>query len=125
MAVKKRAVSRHLTKKPADGGKIKNEDRYKRTISIELHEQWRALIRTGDPQKLADMLGVSKPLIDRALIYGSVHKQRLVDGITNYFASRLLKEKQDAENLQSIVAEITKRAEKQKLKSKTKKYTRD
>jgi hypothetical protein len=65
----------------------------KRTISKELHDQWKKLRRKGDPKVIAAELDVSKPTIDNALRYGFVATQRLTDGITKFFADRLLKEK--------------------------------
>jgi hypothetical protein len=77
---------------------------HKRTIALKLHQQWRKLERKGDADKLAVHLGVSKPTIDKALIYGAVHQQLIVDGITNFFADRLIKEKEDADHLAQLSA---------------------
>lgn len=74
----------------------------KRTISEELHEQWKLHRRIGDCDALAALLKVSKPTIDNALIYGAVHQQKLVDGITKFFKDRLLKEQGDAQELQQL-----------------------
>lgn len=76
-------------------------ERHRRTISEELFKQWRNLQRKGDSAALATKLKVSKPTIDKALIYGCVHQQAIVDGITTYFASRILGEKEAAQVLQS------------------------
>jgi endonuclease III-like uncharacterized protein len=73
--------------------------RHQRTIAEELHKQWRKLERKGDSEKLATLLKVSKPTIDKALIYGCVHQQAIVDGITKYFADRILSEKETAGKL--------------------------
>lgn len=73
-----------------------------RTIAKELHQQWRRLERKNDSEELAKLLEVSKPTIDKALIYGAVHQQRIVDGITKYFADRLLREKEAGDNLKNI-----------------------
>lgn len=80
----------------------KKKVRHRRTIAIELHKQWRNLERKGDADKLALELKVSKPTIDKALIYGCVHQQILVDGITKYFANRILKEKESAKGLSDL-----------------------
>lgn len=80
----------------------KKPTRHKRTIAKELFEQWRNLERKGDSTKLAELLEVSKPTIDKALIYGCVHQQDLVDGITKYFADRLLGEKDTAAELKEL-----------------------
>jgi len=82
---------------------IKNGDsRRKRTIAEELHKQWRNLERKGDSKEIAELLGVSKPTIDKALIYGAVHQQKIVDGITKFFASRLIKEKEAGKRLEKM-----------------------
>lgn len=83
--------------KPKRGSKA--SQMFKRTISKDLHEQWRRQTRTGDPDLIAAALGVSKPTIDKALIYGCVHRQKTVDGITRFFTERLLKESKDAQRL--------------------------
>lgn len=80
----------------------KKKVRHRRTIALELHKKWRDLERKGDAEKLATELGVSKPTIDKALIYGCVHQQALVDGITKYFADRILREKEQAQQLTDL-----------------------
>lgn len=82
-------------KKPAN-------DLRRRTISQELHEQWRKLERRGDATALAKLLEVSKPTIDKALIYGNVHKQEIIDGINKFFADRLMAEKATAQELADL-----------------------
>lgn len=72
---------------------------HKRTIALKLHQQWRKLERKNDAQTIADKLNISKPTIDKALIYGAVHQQRIVDGITKFFADRLIAEKEAGDNL--------------------------
>lgn len=76
-----------------------------RTIAEELHKQWRRLERKNDALELAKLLEVSKPTIDKALIYGSVHQQKIVDGITKYFADRLLREKESGGQLKALANE--------------------
>lgn len=80
----------------------KSKVRHRRTIALELHKKWRDLERKGDADKLATELNVSKPTIDKALIYGCVHQQALVDGITKYFADRILREKEQAQQLTDL-----------------------
>lgn len=82
--------------------RVKSQDRHRRTIAKELHTQWRKLERKGDSEKIATILEVSKPTIDKALIYGCVHQQLIVDGITKYFADRMLKEKESAGQLKEM-----------------------
>jgi hypothetical protein len=78
------------------------ETRHKRTIAEELHEQWRKMVRIGDSAKLAELLNCSKPTIEKALIYGCVHKDEIVNGITAYFTDRITKEKKTATRLQKM-----------------------
>jgi endonuclease III-like uncharacterized protein len=85
----------------------KTEPRHKRTIAEELHQQWRNLERKGDSEAIAAVLGVSKPTIDKALIYGCVHQQKIVDGMTKYFADRIIREKESAAHLKEIQTETT------------------
>lgn len=82
--------------------KKKLATRHRRTISKELHAQWRDLERKGDAEKLATLLGVSKPTIDKAIIYGCVHQQAIVDGVSKFFADRILAEKEMAQHLNDL-----------------------
>lgn len=77
-------------------------NRHRRTIAKELFEQWRDLTRKGDSEAVAKLLQVSKPTIDKALIYGCSHSQVIIDGITRYFADRLMKEREAADSLKSL-----------------------
>lgn len=85
----------------------KTEARHKRTIAEELHQQWRNLERKGDSEAIATAMGVSKPTIDKALIYGCVHQQKIVDGVTKYFADRIIREKESAAHLKEMSTETT------------------
>jgi endonuclease III-like uncharacterized protein len=80
----------------------KKEPRHRRTIAEELHKQWRSLERNGDTTAIATILNVSKPTIDKAIIYGCVHQQAIVDGITKYFADRIIREKEEASRLKDL-----------------------
>lgn len=73
-----------------------------RTIAVELHNEWRNQERKGDSDAIATKLGVSKPTIDKALIYGCVHQQAIIDGINKYFADRLTNEREAAQNLKGL-----------------------
>lgn len=84
-----------MTKKKQPNGR-------RRTIAPELHAQWRNLERKNDSGEIAKILNVSKPTIDKALIYGCVHQQAIVDGITKYFADRILREKESAGQLKEM-----------------------
>lgn len=83
------------TNKPAN-------DLRRRTIAPELHKQWRKLERRKDSEAIAELLNVSKPTIDKALIYGNVHQQMIIDGINKFFADRLLAEKNKADELHEL-----------------------
>lgn len=78
------------------------KDKRRRTIDTKLLAEWGKLARKGDPEKLAALLKVSKPTIDKALIYGSVQQQRIVDGINNYFAERLLEEAKQGDRFETV-----------------------
>lgn len=75
---------------------------YRRTIAVELFKQWRQLARKGDPEAIAALLKVSKPTVNKALIYGSVNSEAIKNGITQFFADRLRKEMDEAEELQKL-----------------------
>lgn len=77
---------------------------FPRTIAEELLKQWRGLVRVGDAVELARLLEVSKPTIDKALIYGNCHQERIVEAITKYFLERITKEREAA----SLLANETK-----------------
>lgn len=79
-----------------------------RTISIELHNAWLALKRKGDPERMATELGYSRPVIDKALIYGYVSMQGLVDDINRYFHERLTKERATATELMAMADQTKK-----------------
>jgi nitrogen regulatory protein PII-like uncharacterized protein len=82
--------------------------RHKRTIAEELLAQWRDLRRTNDPENIATLLKVSKPTIDKALIYGCVQKQEIIDGINKFFADRLMAERDEAIRLLQLKRETEK-----------------
>lgn len=79
--------------------KNKTKRQFPRLIAQELHDEWRSFVRSGDSVKLAELLGVSKPTIDKALIYGHAHKQSLIDGITKFFSDRFKRERDEAKKM--------------------------
>lgn len=79
-----------------------SKKQWPRTIAEELHEAWKRNRRKGDPEELAKVAGVSRPVIDRALIYGHVSVAGLTDKINDYFEARLTKERADAARLTSL-----------------------
>jgi len=84
--------------------KKKNKGTKNRTIAIELFKQWEKLQRNGDAPVIAEKLGVSTPTIQKALAYGCVHQQVIIDGINNFFADRLQSERDEAARLKSLTA---------------------
>lgn len=72
----------------------------RRTIKQELHEAWQRHRRTGDDELIAKELGVSKYTINNALAYGFVHREEVINGITNFFAERYRKENELAKSIQ-------------------------
>jgi hypothetical protein len=76
--------------------KKKKAPLFERTIAEELHIQWKNLRRIGDVEELAHTLGLSKPTINKALIYGCAQRQDVVDGINKFFADRLMAERDKA-----------------------------
>lgn len=75
---------------------------WNRTIAEELHETWLRLKRKKDPEAIAEALGVSRPVIDRALLYGYVSIPELTGKITQFFEDRLNKERADAVRLNAL-----------------------
>lgn len=62
---------------------------YPMTIVPELHEAWVRMRRKNDPEAIAEELGKSRALIDRALKYGHVKDQMVVEGITRFYQRRM------------------------------------
>lgn len=89
-------------KKKAKTRSLPVSDLYRRTIALELFKQWRQLARKNDPEALAQVLGMSKPTVHKALIYGNVNSEALKNGITTFFADRLRKEMDEAEELEKL-----------------------
>lgn len=85
-----------------------NKKEWPRTISEELHDAWKRLKRRGDPETMAAELKYSRPVIDRALIYGYVSLQELPDKINAYFMARLNKERESAQALNQAQDELAK-----------------
>jgi nitrogen regulatory protein PII-like uncharacterized protein len=73
-----------------------NKKDYPQNIAPELFEAWKLATRQGDTMKLAKKLGVSRPTIERAILYGSVVKEDLIEGISQFFEDRIEEEKQKA-----------------------------
>lgn len=73
-----------------------------RTIAPELLDQWQRLRRPNDSKEIAATLGLSKGVIDNALIYGHVCNQSTIDGITKFYADRIQGEIDQANSLKNL-----------------------
>lgn len=67
-----------------------------RTVSQALLDAWKGLRRKGDPELMAKELKYSRPVIDKALIYGYVSLPELPDKINAFFMARLKEEEKTA-----------------------------
>ena len=72
---------------------------YDRTIEKELFDSWTMLRQTEDAQKLITMTGKSYPIIYRALNFGHVKEESIVDDISLFYATKSLKQKQQAREI--------------------------
>lgn len=77
-------------------------------ISPELLAAWQRVKRKKDPETMATQLKCSRPVIDRALLYGYVSIPGLIEKINTYFMDRLTKEKGQASKLMELADEIEK-----------------
>lgn len=85
-----------------------NKKNLQRTVPQELHEAWLSLRRKGDPEVMAKALRYSRPVIDRALIYGYCSLPELPDAINKFFKARLDKEKASARELMELSDQVKK-----------------
>jgi hypothetical protein len=76
-----------------------NKRGYECNIAPELWDAWKKLKRRKDPQVIAKKIGVSRPVIDRALIYGNVAKPGLAEKINKFFETRQKEERKAANRL--------------------------
>ena len=83
---------------------MKTTDKFPLTIAPELFEAWKKATRKKDTQKIATVLNISRPLITRALVYGHVTKDGLVDQINLFFKTRLEAEKDTASELNAMTS---------------------
>lgn len=82
---------------------------YQRTISQELHTAWLKLKRKGDSAIIAEKLDLSRPVIDRALLYGYVAQVAdLPDQINKFFFERMEAEKSQAKKLTAMADSLAK-----------------
>ena len=84
--------------------KSRKQTSRQRTIAPELLDQWKRLRRAGDSVEIAKTLNLSKGVIDNALIYGHVCQQATIDGICKFFADRIRREIDKANELKQLVS---------------------
>lgn len=81
----------------------KQKATYARTIPKELLEAWQKYRRRCDGETIADALGYSRPVIDRALNFGYVKTAGLTEKISEFFTDRLNKERTAATALTDLL----------------------
>lgn len=77
----------------------KKKTKFEMTVSKELFAGWKKNRRRGDTEKLMEITGRSRPVIDRALNFGYAKKEELIDAISNFFITRLQEEKAKAKEM--------------------------
>ena len=77
----------------------KKKAKFEMTISKELFAGWKKNRRRGDTEKLMEITGKSRPVIDRALNFGHAKKDELIDAISTFFINRMQEEKQLAKEM--------------------------
>lgn len=77
----------------------KKQRKFEMTITKELWKAWNALRKKGDSEKLQNITGKSRPMIDRALNFGHVNDEELKEAITKFYAERKEKELKQANEL--------------------------
>jgi hypothetical protein len=85
-----------------------SKKKWDRTVSQALLDAWQKLRRKGDPELMAEKLGYSRPVIDKALIYGYVSLPELPDKINAYFMTRLTEEEKTAQALMDQADKVEK-----------------
>lgn len=75
---------------------------YECTISPDLLATWQKLRRRNDPEAIAKAVGKSRPIIDRALLYGHVKIEGLTSAISKFFSDRLQDEKKQSATLEKL-----------------------
>ena len=79
-------------------------ERFPNNIGNELFITWQQMRRIGDPEKIAKALGLSRPIIDRALVYGNVKNEKTADLISKWFAKRLEQESKSGSSIKTTKA---------------------
>ena len=94
-------AKKQTPKKKAANKPTTAPQKFERTISQELHEEWKSMRRTNDIKEMHKVIGKSPPTLIRALTYGCVKKQKLIDDINKFFSDRIKKEKEQAEKFRN------------------------
>lgn len=63
-------------------------EKFKQTISDDLFQAWNSAKRPGDATAISKVVNKSYPIVQRALKYGHVNSEKLVDSISDFFAAR-------------------------------------
>lgn len=79
------------------------KQKFEMTITPELFAAWSKLKRRNDTEELMAILGKSYPVIGRALKYGYVKDQKVIDGITKFLEERFDAEAETGKELLSKV----------------------
>lgn len=81
----------------------KSKSFYPCTISQSLFLAWQKFRQRKDGETIADALGYSRPVIDRALNFGYVKTQGLDDKISEFFQNRVNAQTMQADKLNNLV----------------------
>lgn len=68
--------------------KPKEKKVFERTISLALFETIKMLRRYEDVQKLIDLTGLSRPVVDKALNFGHIRQASLETAIIEFYETR-------------------------------------
>ncbi len=74
-------------------------ERYPCNVPKEQYDYWQKHRLTNDADILCKKIGLSRPVIDRALNYGHVKKDDLADKINKFFEQRVEKQKKMGQRL--------------------------
>ncbi len=64
--------------------------KYPQTISNEVLKMWKKCRRSGDIERIAEILEVSAPTVSKALLYGYLTKIDNLEKINDFFVKREL-----------------------------------
>jgi hypothetical protein len=61
---------------------------FEQTITDKRLQKWRSARRMNDSKIISERFGICRPVIDRALNFGYVKKQKTIEAIDQYFDER-------------------------------------